>query len=60
MMLVYWYFLKDIETKEENKNPIFFDKWIGDIGDIVTIKNKWYEIVDYAEEDFYYADTMGD
>lgn len=60
MMLVYWYFFKDLTTGEMNKNPMFSEKWLGDIGDVITIKNKLYEIVDYAEEDFCYADTMGD
>lgn len=47
-MMVFYYFLKDIETSKELVHIV--DKFIGDVNEYIVLDGTTYLIDDYAEE----------
>lgn len=60
MDTVFWYFVKNIATGIIRENPIYFETFVGDIGEHIFYEGNEYEILDYAKENVYWSDLITD
>ena len=59
-MTIFYYFVKRAIDNVEVKEPLYFEKFIGDVGQFIEIDGIGYVIVDFVVEERGYEDLYND
>ena len=59
-MTIFYYFVKRAIDNVEVKEPLYFEKFIGDVGQFIEIDGIGYIIVDFVVEERGYEDLYND
>ena len=60
MRTIFWYYVKEVKTGQMRQNPLYYETYMGDIGDHLFYCGYEYEILDFVTENVYWTDLIGD
>lgn len=58
MDVIFWYFVKEVRTGELRQDPLYYETYIGGIGDHLFYYGTEYEIIDWVKENAYWTDLV--